>query len=50
MEGIKLKVDQFEQDKEEIEEREKTIEKDIEDKTNIFRQKKELLSEIEKCE
>lgn len=26
------------------------IDKEIEDKTNIFRQKKELLSEIEKCE
>ena len=50
MEGLKLKADQFEQEKEEVEEKEKAIDKEIEEKTNAFRQKKELLSEIEKCE
>jgi chromosome segregation ATPase len=50
MEGIKLHIDKFEQEKEELQERERTIDQEIKDKTEVFRQKKELLNEIEKCE
>lgn len=49
-ENLKLSIDNFEQEKEELKEKEQQLDLEIETKTNTFRQKKELLSEIEKCE
>lgn len=50
MEELDLEIDKWATTREEILEKEKLIEAEIETKTTYFWEKKELLAEIEKCE